>query len=142
METEKTEKTESERSPEPLCDICGIERAPFLRYGTVDRTGRMCAACLRRTRACDRCGQTRPTTALAPTRFVHGATGPGWAEYACRSCASAELLRAVGLHGYKYAIDATVAEVALRQPGPVAMLTSDVDDMVRLCGDRVRLVGV
>ena len=38
--------------------------------------------------------------------------------------------------------DATVAEAALRQPGPVAMLTSDIDDMARLCGDRVRLIGV
>nr|WP_202437083.1 DNA-binding protein [Streptomyces sp. SID5910] len=56
--------------------------------------------------------------------------------------ASAELLRTAGLHGHKYAIDATVAEMALRQPGPVAMLTSDVDDMSRLCGDRVRLVGI
>lgn len=56
--------------------------------------------------------------------------------------ASAELLKAAGLHGHKYAIDATVAEMALRQPGPVAMLTSDVDDMSRLCGDRIRLVGI
>ncbi|MEU9589515.1 DNA-binding protein [Streptomyces sp. NPDC048219] len=56
--------------------------------------------------------------------------------------ASAELLRTAGLHGHKYAIDATVAEMALRQPGPVAILTSDVDDMSRLCGDRVRLVGI
>jgi hypothetical protein len=56
--------------------------------------------------------------------------------------ASAQLLKAAGLHGHKYAIDATVAEVALRQPGPVAVLTSDVDDMARLCGDRVRLIGV
>ncbi|GAB3137617.1 DNA-binding protein [Microbispora hainanensis] len=55
---------------------------------------------------------------------------------------SAELLKAAGLHGHKYAIDATIAEMALRQPGPVAMLTSDVDDMVRLCGNRVRLIGV
>ncbi|MER7866378.1 DNA-binding protein [Streptomyces cellulosae] len=56
--------------------------------------------------------------------------------------ASAELLKAAGLHGHKYAIDATAAEVALRQPGPVVMLTSDVDDMARLCGDRVRLIGI
>jgi predicted nucleic acid-binding protein len=56
--------------------------------------------------------------------------------------ASAELLKAAGLHGHKHAIDATVAEVALRQPGPVAMLTSDVHDMARLCGDRVRLIGI
>ncbi|WP_350280028.1 hypothetical protein [Kribbella sp. HUAS MG21] len=56
--------------------------------------------------------------------------------------ASAELLKAAGLHGHKFAIDATVAEVALRQPGPVIMLTSDVDDMTRLCGERVRLIGI
>ena len=55
---------------------------------------------------------------------------------------SAELLKAAGLHGHKYAIDATVAEAALRQPGPVLMLTSDVDDMAQLCGDRVRLIGI
>ena len=35
-----------------------------------------------------------------------------------------------------------VAEVALRLPAPVAVLTSDVDDMAKLCGDRVRLVAV
>ncbi|MFE9170586.1 DNA-binding protein [Streptomyces kebangsaanensis] len=56
--------------------------------------------------------------------------------------ASAGLLKAAGLHGHEYAIDATVAEVALRQPAPVVMLTSDVDGMARLCGDRVRLIGV
>lgn len=56
--------------------------------------------------------------------------------------AAAELLKAAGLHGHKFAIDATVAEVALRQPGPVTMLTSDVDDMTRLCGGRVRLIGI
>jgi len=56
--------------------------------------------------------------------------------------ASAALLKHAGLHGHKYAIDATVAEMALRQPGPVAMLTSDIDDMAKLCGDRVRLIAV
>ncbi|WP_165984051.1 DNA-binding protein [Streptomyces sp. YIM 98790] len=56
--------------------------------------------------------------------------------------AAAELLKATGLHGHTYAIDATVAEAALRQPGPVAMLTSDIDDMRRLCGDRIRLIAV
>lgn len=56
--------------------------------------------------------------------------------------AAAELLEAAGLHGHTYAIDATVAETALRQPGPVVVLTSDIDDMARLCGDRVRLVGI
>ncbi|MEU1423085.1 DNA-binding protein [Kitasatospora sp. NPDC005751] len=56
--------------------------------------------------------------------------------------ASAALLKHTGLHGHKHAIDATVAEMALRQPGPVAMLTSDIDDMAKLCGDRVRLIAV
>lgn len=54
---------------------------------------------------------------------------------------SAGLLRAAGLHGHKYAIDAMVAEVALRMPAPV-VLTSDVDDMVKLCGQRVRTIGL
>ncbi|WP_433546545.1 PIN domain-containing protein [Streptomyces sp. CA-294286] len=56
--------------------------------------------------------------------------------------AAAELLKSSGLHGHKYAIDATVAEVALRQPGPVALLTSDTDDMTKLCGTRVRIVSL
>ncbi|MEU5389528.1 DNA-binding protein [Kitasatospora cineracea] len=61
-------------------------------------------------------------------------------EHAAR--ASAALLKQAGLHGHKYATDATVAEMALRQPGPVAMLTSDIDDMAKLCGDRVRLIAI
>ncbi len=56
--------------------------------------------------------------------------------------ASAKLLKEAKLHGHKYAIDATVAEVALRQPGPVVMLTSDVDDMSKLCDNRVRMIAV
>ncbi|MFI9610956.1 DNA-binding protein [Streptomyces sp. NPDC052023] len=54
----------------------------------------------------------------------------------------AQLLKDAGLHGHKYAIDATVAEAALRQPGPVAILTSDVDDLTRLCGSKVRIIGL
>ncbi|WP_239395853.1 hypothetical protein [Frankia sp. CiP3] len=54
--------------------------------------------------------------------------------------ASARLLKEANLHGHRYAIDATVAEMALRQPGPVAMLTSDVDDMSKLCGGQVYLI--
>ncbi|SDP33389.1 PIN domain-containing protein [Actinacidiphila guanduensis] len=55
---------------------------------------------------------------------------------------AARLLKAAGLHGHKYAIDATVAEAALRQAGPVVLLTSDIDDMGRLCGNRVGLIGL
>ncbi|MFP3989298.1 PIN domain-containing protein [Streptomyces sp. E11-3] len=56
--------------------------------------------------------------------------------------AAAQLLKDAGLHGHKYAIDATVAEAALRQPGPVAILTSDVDDMTRLCGNKAQMIGL
>ncbi len=56
--------------------------------------------------------------------------------------AAAGLLKEAGLHGHTYAIDVTVAELALRRPGPVAMLTSDVDDMAKLCGSRVRLIAL
>ncbi|MFD5040514.1 DNA-binding protein [Streptomyces sp. NPDC058377] len=56
--------------------------------------------------------------------------------------AASKLLMDAGLHGHKYAVDAAVAEAALRQRRPVVVLTSDIDDMVKLCGDRVRLVSV
>ncbi|MCF6521764.1 PIN domain-containing protein [Streptomyces sp. JJ36] len=46
------------------------------------------------------------------------------------------LLREAGLHGHKYAIDAALAAVALRQRGPVTVFTSDEDDMRALCRDR------
>jgi predicted nucleic acid-binding protein len=53
-----------------------------------------------------------------------------------------DLLRAAGLHGHKYAIDAVVAATALRAAKPVIILTSDADDMEKLCGKQVRVVGV
>lgn len=56
--------------------------------------------------------------------------------------AASTTLIGAGLHGHKYAIDAAVAEMALRQRRPVVMLTSDIDDMAKLCGERVRLVAV
>ncbi|MGO4649118.1 DNA-binding protein [Nocardia sp. 2YAB30] len=56
--------------------------------------------------------------------------------------AAVTLLKQAGLHGHKYAIDATVAEMALRQPGPVAVVTSDCDDIARLCGDRIHIIRV
>jgi hypothetical protein len=55
---------------------------------------------------------------------------------------AAKLLKTAGLHGHKYATDATVAETALRRPGPVAILTSDTDDMSKLCGRQVTLIGL
>lgn len=50
------------------------------------------------------------------------------------------LLKEAGLHGHKYAIDAALAAVALRQPGPVTVFTSAEDDMRKLCADRVLVV--
>lgn len=50
------------------------------------------------------------------------------------------LLKETGLHGHKYATDAALAAVALRQPGPVTVFTSDEDDMRKLCADRVVVV--
>lgn len=33
-----------------------------------------------------------------------------------------------------------VTEVTLRQPKPVALLTSDSEDIAKLCGDQVRVI--
>ncbi|MFF0307647.1 DNA-binding protein [Streptosporangium sp. NPDC004379] len=52
------------------------------------------------------------------------------------------LLRDARLHGHKYAIDAVVAATALEAVRPVIVLTSDEDDMYKLCGKTVRVVGV
>lgn len=52
------------------------------------------------------------------------------------------LLAAVGLHGHKYALDALVAATALSSPPPVTVLTSDPEDLLALCGPRVRVVKV
>jgi hypothetical protein len=56
--------------------------------------------------------------------------------------AASALLVNAGLHGHKYAIDAIVAEMALRQRRPVILLTSDIDDMTKLCEGRVHLVAL
>jgi predicted nucleic acid-binding protein len=52
------------------------------------------------------------------------------------------LLEGAGLHGHKYAIDAALAAVALRERGDVTIFTSDVEDMTTLCGDRVVVLGI
>jgi predicted nucleic acid-binding protein len=43
-----------------------------------------------------------------------------------------ELLGRVGLSGHSHALDALVAVVALAQPRPVVLLTSDTEDLARL----------
>ncbi|MFF2043645.1 PIN domain-containing protein [Kitasatospora sp. NPDC058170] len=47
------------------------------------------------------------------------------------------LLAAANLHGHKYAIDAMLAVVALRQRGQVTVFTSDVDDLEKLLPDSI-----
>jgi len=46
--------------------------------------------------------------------------------------AAGELLGRVGLSGHRCALDALLAVVALAQPRPVVLLTSDTADMARL----------
>ncbi len=53
-----------------------------------------------------------------------------------------DLLRNANLHGHKYAIDSVVAATALDYSGPRIIVTSDSDDMNKLCGDKVRVVGL
>jgi hypothetical protein len=46
--------------------------------------------------------------------------------------AAGELLGRTGLSGHRCALDALLAVVALAQPRPVLLLTSDITDMARL----------
>jgi predicted nucleic acid-binding protein len=46
--------------------------------------------------------------------------------------AAGELLGRAGLSGHQHALDALLAVVALNQPRPVVLLTSDPDDLGRL----------
>jgi predicted nucleic acid-binding protein len=51
---------------------------------------------------------------------------------AARARAAGELLGRTGLSGHRCALDAILATIALEQPRPVVLLTSDIDDMARL----------
>ncbi|MFF3322817.1 PIN domain-containing protein [Streptomyces sp. NPDC002889] len=53
---------------------------------------------------------------------------------------AAVLLRAAGLHGHKYAIDAMLCATALAQTGRVTILTSDVEDIRMLTAEHSRVV--
>ncbi|MFC8828869.1 PIN domain-containing protein [Streptomyces sp. NPDC057137] len=54
-----------------------------------------------------------------------------------------EILRdAGGLAGHKYAIDAMVVATALREPGPVTILTSDTEDILMLGSAAVAVIKV
>jgi predicted nucleic acid-binding protein len=49
-----------------------------------------------------------------------------------------ELLGRVGLSGHSHALDALVAVVALAQPRPVVLLTSDTEDLARMTDEPQR----
>ncbi|WUH92275.1 DNA-binding protein [Streptomyces sp. NBC_00433] len=53
--------------------------------------------------------------------------------------AASKLLAAEGLHGHKYAIDAMLAATAHAEHGEVTIVTSDVDDLRRLCHPRIAI---
>jgi len=55
---------------------------------------------------------------------------------------AAQLLQERSLSGHTHALDAMVAVTALHQPPPVVLVTSDPDDMTRLCGDAVRILRI
>jgi predicted nucleic acid-binding protein len=54
--------------------------------------------------------------------------------------AASKLLAAHRLHGHRHAIDAMVAATALAASAPSLLLTSDPEDLARLCGQTVRIV--
>lgn len=51
--------------------------------------------------------------------------------------AAYKLLAAESLHGHKYAIDAMLAATAHFEHGDVTVITSDTDDLRRLCHLRI-----
>lgn len=55
---------------------------------------------------------------------------------------AARLLAEAGLHGHRHAIDAMLCATALAAPGPVTILTSDPDDLRKLCGDRATVIKI
>ncbi|WP_033217251.1 DNA-binding protein [Kitasatospora phosalacinea] len=51
--------------------------------------------------------------------------------------AASKLLAIEGLHGHKYAVDAVLAATAHLERGDVTVVTSETDDLRRLCHSRV-----
>lgn len=47
-----------------------------------------------------------------------------------------------GWHGDRYAIDAMLCATALAAPGPVAILTSDPEDIDTLCGRHATVIKI
>lgn len=52
---------------------------------------------------------------------------------------ASKLLATEGLHGHEYAIDAMLAATAHAEHGDVTVVTSDVDDLRRLCHPRIAI---
>ncbi|MFJ9109446.1 type II toxin-antitoxin system VapC family toxin [Streptomyces sp. NPDC102283] len=52
---------------------------------------------------------------------------------------ASKLLAAEGLHGHKYAINAMLAATAHAEQGDVTVVSSDVDDLRRLCHPRIAI---
>lgn len=52
------------------------------------------------------------------------------------------LLAEAKLHGHRHAIDAMLAATAQMAPAPAVVLTSDPDDLSRLCGSAVTVVKI
>ena len=103
-----------------------------------------------RLKAADRSGIRVLTTSMTLIEAYHGRVKKSaWAwtlsriavEPITREIAgeAIELLETAGLHGHKYAIDAALAAVALRQHGDATVFTSDEEDMRLLCGDRIAI---
>lgn len=55
---------------------------------------------------------------------------------------AARLLSSAGPHGHRHAIDALLCATALTAPGPVTILTSDPDDLRKLCGNRATVIRI
>ncbi|WP_245616886.1 hypothetical protein [Amycolatopsis taiwanensis] len=55
---------------------------------------------------------------------------------------AASLLAKAGLHGHQYAIDAMLSATALAAAGPATILTSDPDDLVKLCGSAATVIKI
>jgi len=55
---------------------------------------------------------------------------------------ASRLLGDLRLHGHRHAIDSMVAATALAAAAPRILFTSDPNDMNKLCGKNVRVVGI
>ncbi len=134
-------------------------KAPVARSLVLDAQGlslllRNDRQMITRIEAARRVGVPVMVSALTVVEAVHGKTDTArlhWvlSRLQVQDVTHADSLTAVrllseagGLHGHKYAIDALVAAMALRVPGPVLVLTSDRDDWTKLCGDRVQVKDV